>query len=1205
LAYDTQELYIQKRQGVALRAATGGGNNHRMVKRTLRDKTLFSATDICNFADCTYLTLISLDNLPPDTSSDEQAALITAKGIQHEERYIRSLQEQGCAIVTVCSGNKRHPYHQFEETRALLEQGIQYIAQGMLTHGQFSGIADLLRRVEVPSKLGSFSYEVLDLKLAKRPKAAHLLQLVFYAELLEEIQGVFPKYGSIIDGNYRENRFDLAKGRHYFQGLKQEFLSLLESKTYASIEPEPCSKCSTCDWKEHCKQRWNDTRHLSLVARINSSQRRRLRREGIVTIDDLACAPPQPPDSLHGRVYERLREQAILQCSDKKPCYAFIPPKKGGIGFCALPAPSTGDIFYDIEADPLVKAHALDDSNIQLRDGLEYLHGMCLRGSDGAPQFRSFLATTKAQERIRYEELIDLFWETTRKDPSAHIYHYSAYEIAALRRLNAQYPSRQEYLDDLFREQRFVDLYAIVRNSIRVSEPKYSIKNLEVFYSKEKRNQDVKGGADSVVVFEKWLETGDQTLLDSILEYNEKDCVSTLELFDWLHALKRESAETFGIDWQAEAQRRAEVPDPEQAAQRAERREETRRKVERFYNHFRIEEILQKDEHELTPGESLRKKIFYLADFYRQEDKPVWWEFFSLKNDPEKRPLSSQTLTNCSLLQIQPPTGKRRNPAAVYRSQLQSLSETKIKPGDTIYDLDHHKKLGTLEQLDREGNTLVVRLNKDVQAEDACDLTVFPNPRNGLLEPAIERFIEKLMQIPLESLERPDSTLPYTPLINVLSKTPPRFTTGHFSQAVVSVPATHPHFRQALFNAANDLDGSYLFIQGPPGTGKTHHGSRLVLDLIANGHKVGITSNSHKAINNFLQALDEAAHENNTRFKGAKKSDEKDASQWYMPPAQVQASCTTNRFKAADLSPMEYDVIAGTPWLFIHEPFDQQFDYLLVDEASQLSIAHLVVAGISAKNLILIGDPQQLPQPLQGDHEAELGLSPLQLLLGDHSVVPPQNGVFLETSRRMHTRICKVLSEHVYDNKLLAPDDNRHHAIINPSPTLITRESGVLYLPCLHEGNTVTSREEVELISSLTSELCRCSFRKRPGEETPIEPEDIMIISPYNLQVNLLSERISRCEIGTIDKFQGREAPVTIISMTTSDITEAPRGLNFLLNTNRLNVALSRAKALAVIVASPALLRTRCAHVEQIELLNFFCALCSGDRKAHAGFVTQ
>ncbi len=1163
--------------------------------RPLKEKTFFSATDICNFAECKYLTYKSLYDTPSETADDAQKQMIIKKGLEHEAAYLRSLERVGSAVTTICHEGKRHAIHEFAETVQHLKKGTQYIAQAMLTHDRFSGIADLLRRVEIPSALGSYSYEVVDTKLGKKPNAIYLLQLCFYGELLEHIQGVFPQFGYIVDGNNKENRYDLGKCRDYFKRLQNEFVSAIDADVLNTVEPEPCRKCPTCNWSTHCETRWHNERHLSLVARITSSQRRRLTEAGITTIDQLAQASPIGPTTMHGLTYERLRDQAILQCSDTKPTYRFIHPSKGGIGFCNLPPGSPGDLFYDIEADPLLKSQALEDSSFKLRDGLEYLHGMCYRTSAGSPGFTYFLAKNKAEERLRYEELIQFFWKRTREDPNAHIYHYSGYEIAALSRLNSQYPSQQEFLTELFRENRFVDLYSVVRNAIRVSEPRYSIKNLEVFFAKEKRTQDVTGGGDSIVAFEQWLSTGDDAILQDIIDYNEKDCISTLELFDWLHQLKNESAQVLNVDWEDEARKRTAAVDDEKAQERQQSQEEARQRVERYYSHFLIDNLLDKNQEQLTPLESIRKKLFYLADFYRQENKPLWWEFFSLKYDPEKRPLSPATLVRCSLVEIQPPTGRRKNAAALYRAEVESMLETKLKKGDIIYDLDHDKKLGTLEEIDRDAGTLLIRLSKDVQPEDSVDLTVHPNPKTKELQAGVDRFIETLMELPLDDLTHTTASLPYAALLDILSKNSPRFTTDRYSTSIVDVPASHNDFAAQLLRACEDLDHSYLFIQGPPGTGKTYHGSRLLLSLIQKGYKVGVTSNSHKAIHNFLQELEHAAHRETQTFRGAKKSDDKEESTWYESRDPQYSGLIVNRYKAGEIDLNEYDLIAGTPWLFVDARFDQALDYLLVDEASQLSIAHLVAAGLSAKNLILIGDPQQLPQPLQGQHQAELDQSPLQLLLGDAQVVPPHRGIFLETSRRMHTTICQVLSKHIYEGRLLAPPHNEHHAIHNQDPVRITKQSGILFIDCPHEHNTTMAMQEVSLITELIAELRHCSFQSKPGEVTPLQPKDIMIVSPYNLQVNLLKEHLPDVEIGTIDKFQGREAPVAIISMTASDINEAPRGMDFLFNMNRLNVALSRAKALAIIVASPELLRARCTRIDQIELLNFFCALANTD----------
>lgn len=1165
--------------------------------KALRDKTFFSATDLCNFNDCTYLTYKSLNEVPEE-ESDEQKMLILRKGIEHETRYLEKLASDGSEITVVCSGEKRHPVEDFQETLRHLHAGKKYIAQGMLTHGRFSGIADLLRRVEVPSKLGEYSYEIIDTKLAKKQKVSYLIQLCFYGELLEQIQGVFPKYGYIVDGNFIEHKHALVHSREYFRRLAREFLQAVDGDTLQGVSPEPCTRCPTCSWSAHCQEKWKEERHLSLVARINGNQRRKLQAAGIRTIDQLAEADPVPPKNMHAMVFERLREQASLQCSKDQPLYRFIPPSRGGIGFCSLPEGSEGDIFYDIEADPLIKAQAIDGENIVLRDGLEYLHGMCLREKEqDTPDFRYYLATTKSEEKRRYEELIQFFYERMKGNPHAHIYHYSGYEIAALKRLNSQYPSQQELLDTLFREERFVDLYAVVRNAIRVSEPKYSIKNLEVFFSKEKRTQEVQGGGDSIVAFEKWLDTRDPAILNDIIEYNKKDCISTIELFDWLHQLKREAATSLQIDWDEERRKRVHPVSEEQEEERSERIEEERKRIEGYFTQFQIEELLDKDPMLLSSAEKLRLRLFYLADFYRQENKPMWWEFFSLKRDPERRAQNHETLTNCALVEIRPPEPKKRNRTAVYQAHVASMSEVKMKPGQNLFDLVHDISLGSLVDILRDEKKIVVSIGKDCTPEDQIDLTVMPTDVNRLLQPGIDRFLEKMTLLPLSTFESPTSGTPYAPLIDVLSGRVPRSTlsasTSSTVRPLVTVPSSHPDFGHQLLSVAQSLDHSYLFIQGPPGTGKTYHGSRLLLQLIKNGSRVGVTSNSHKAINNFLEEMEHEAHRSGVHFRGVKKVDKENQSTWFTPRDNERPSLISNIADTKKIEVNDFDLLAGTPWLFVNEKFDQVLDYLLVDEASQLSLAHLVAAGVSARNIILIGDPQQLPQPLRGQHQADLDKSPLQILLGDEQVVPSYRGVFLETSRRMHTSICDVLSDFIYDKKLIAPSDNANHAVLNPVPQRVTKKSGVLFIPTPHVHNISSSEEEATVVQELIEELLGCTFQNTTGELSPITKRDIIVVSPYNLQVNLLMEKIEGVEIGTIDKFQGREAPVAILSMSTSDVNESPRGLDFLFNLNRLNVALSRAKALAIIVASPELLKTRCRKIEQMELVNFFCAVTS------------
>jgi uncharacterized protein len=286
-------------------------------------------------------------------------------------------------------------------------------------------------------------------------------------------------------------------------------------------------------------------------------------------------------------------------------------------------------------------------------------------------------------------------------------------------------------------------------------------------------------------------------------------------------------------------------------------------------------------------------------------------------------------------------------------------------------------------------------------------------------------------------------------------------------------------------------------------------------------------------------------------------------------------------------------VIGATVYGFSKEiTHEHPLDYLFVDEASQVALANLVVASSAAKNIILMGDQMQLEQPIQGSHPGDAGASALEFMLKDHAVIPEDKGIFLERTYRMHQDVCQPLSEIVYEGKLQADDDNCHQAIVIQSPTLITKQNGILPIMVNHSGNTQSSEEEVEQIKAIIAELKTGQFINKEQQAEPITDKSILIVAPYNMQVNLLKEKLGPdYQIGTIDKFQGQEAPVVIISMAVSDVDDSPRGLDFIFDKNRLNVAISRAKALAIVVANQGLNNCTVTNLAQMEKVGLFCKL--------------
>jgi hypothetical protein len=368
------------------------------------------------------------------------------------------------------------------------------------------------------------------------------------------------------------------------------------------------------------------------------------------------------------------------------------------------------------------------------------------------------------------------------------------------------------------------------------------------------------------------------------------------------------------------------------------------------------------------------------------------------------------------------------------------------------------------------------------------------------------------------------------------------------------------------------LTGRHLVIQGPPGSGKTYAGARLIAHLIGLGRRVGVTSTSHKAIHNLLVEVEKTS----LAFRGLKKGD-----------SYESASVTTSKDQS-DFSDPDDDVLllAGTSWLFSREDMAGVVDTLFVDEAGQVSLADALALATCARNIVLLGDPQQLGQVSQGIHPEGADASVLEHLLGEEDTVPPDRGLFLSRSWRMHPDVCRFISETSYEGRLHAVPACARQRIASPG----LAGTGLRWLPVEHEGNRGSSIEEAERIAAELELLVGGTFSDRDGRERRLGWDDVLVVTPYNAQVRCLAARLGpRARVGTVDKFQGQEAPVVFFSMATSSGEDLPRNLEFLFSRNRLNVAISRAQSLAVLVASPKLLEIRCRTIEQMRMVNALC----------------
>jgi predicted RecB family nuclease len=619
------------------------------------------------------------------------------------------------------------------------------------------------------------------------------------------------------------------------------------------------------------------------------------------------------------------------------------------------------------------------------------------------------------------------------------------------------------------------------------------------------RLAEVKDGGASIVIFEQWMQARDDSLLRQIDEYNREDCIATRLLRDWLLERRDEALATFGPFPLPEPVESKPIPEVKEV--RAELRAEL-----------------------LDAGEELAAQ---LLDYHDRERKPVWWAYFDriemtaeeLLEDPEA--ISGLTAV-----------GER---VRVDRSWAYTLTfppqEHKVREGQQTVDRATLKSPGAITDVEREARRLTLKRGRSF---DDVDLPESILPKSAFNTPEQEEALMRLGRSLLAGDRR------YPALESILRREP-------FDHSVQTSDLDE------MKELVTSLDGRHLVIQGPPGSGKTWTSGRLIAHLIASGKSVGVASTSHKAIHNLLDAVLEAAAELGIVFDGRKKASAGNSESFYGRD-EVKDVEHADECVGADLA-------AGTSWLFARE--NQQVDYLFVDEAGQVSLADALAMGTAARNVVLVGDPQQLDQVIQGTHPAGSGASVLRHLLGDDATVPPDRGLFLERTYRLHPDVCGYISEEFYEGRL------------EPAPVAVERTTplgtGLRYLAVEHEAHRQESPEEVAVVRSEIERLRAHGI------------EDVIVVSPFNVQVNALQEALPGVRVGTVDKFQGQEADVVIYSMGSSSGEDVPRGLEFLLSRNRLNVAISRARCLAYLVCSPKLLEVNCRSIPQMRLANALC----------------
>ena len=1090
-------------------------------------------------------------------SVDEGDALMTVlqhKGMEHEQRILNAFQKRGLNIVSI-----KKNVNAFEDTIAAMQSGADIIYQAALSVFPFKGYADFLVKVEGESRFGHFHYEVWDTKLSKTVKSSFLIQLCCYAEMLEVLQERRPEKLAVVPGHGEPIHYATRDYFYYYKRLKQRFLEARQNFSMQN-RPSPANSDGWGRWSGHAEELLKHVDHLCQIATITKSQIKKLNKAGIDTMLALVETDCERIKGMNSDVFFRLKAQARIQkesIGKDIPLYQILPhdaQKKKGLSL--LPPPSSLDIYFDIEGFPLEEG------------GLEYLWGVVYFDENGVREYKDFWAHDEHQEKASFKAFIEWVYARWLQDPTMHIYHYANYEIAACRKLMGCYGICEHEVDQLLRNEVFVDLYKVVKGCLLLGEPRYSIKNVEHLY-REKRSTEVGSGGDSVVVYERWRENPDgdswktSKILNAIRDYNIDDCNSTQELVEWLRLRQKER----GISYLGKTEI-IETELQEEVTERVQLRDKLLQ---------RAAQLLEADSIEDARVTSL---LAWSLEFHRREKKPMYWRLFDRMGlNDEELVDDIDCLAHCVRSEKPPykPTPKARN--LVYEYTFDPNQEFK-GTCEKYFVLDKERPDGKnvsvthIKEYSRLGEGCIA-----LQTGESLDnvITLIPD-ENISVDPIPEAIMEQV-----QAFE--DGLLSGTAIFDFLMRNPPRII-GHESGQPIA-PSHDPESRLLeVIQAVRCLDNSYLTIQGPPGSGKTYTAKHVIADLLKHGKKIGISSNSHKAINHLLLNTAQYCKKEgiNAYFACTKDTDEAlsqlgiDVYKNKDIASHMQASC----------------VIGTTAWGFAHKDLENAFDYLFIDEAGQVSVANLIAMSRSTKNIVLMGDQMQLGQPSQGSHPEDSGLSLLDYLLHATPTIPDTMGVFLGTTYRMHSAVNRFISDAIYEGKLESAPDNDRQRIRIPDDYqgVLNKEAGIITVPVFHEGNTQASDEELEQIVLLANQLIGRVFTANDGIERSIEWSDILFVAPYNHQVNKLKQALGeQAKVGSVDKFQGQEAPIVFLSMCASNANESARGMDFLFDKNRINVAVSRALCLAIVVYSPTLLDTAVNSPKQMEMVNLFCQL--------------
>ncbi|MCH9714668.1 MAG: TM0106 family RecB-like putative nuclease, partial [Cyanobacteria bacterium] len=1072
----------------------------------------------------------------PEVSALDQQ--LFADGLRHEQVLLDKLETKGHRIARLPGKQSEADY---VATKRAMAEGFDFIHQASLCNEEMRGSADLLRRIGQPSLLGAWSYIPIECKLASKPKTTFLVQASAYCELLTPLLGARPDHFELYLGGGRFQRYATDQFWAWYQMLRQRYRVFR-----AAFDPQSIPEDMPGDhggWSAFIDQRLAEQRDLMLVANMRQSQRQKLRAAGITTIDALAALPAGTavqgfnPETLH-----ELRQQAELQLTPAdaagRPAYR-LRPLVTGKGLSVLPAADDGDIWFDMEG--------IQDSVAGTK--LEYLFGACYRDSSGSKaQFKAWWAHSPVEEKRAFEDWVD--WVEVRRSryPGLRVYHYASYEKTAMRRLAQQHSTREAVIDEWLRSGLLVDLLPVVTGSIVLGEPSYSIKKVEHLYM-ERREAEVTNAGDSVVAYLNWQNSGEpprpgalpdgSPLLTAIENYNREDCESTVLLHDWLLKLRREQGLPDQPLMVGDETQEAKEPWPlEQlsAALLAELPETLQTEPPPTAS----DELLAAQEEHGSRGMSWRvqRLLAQLLPFHHREAKVAWWAYFDRRNKAELSPAEliddGEAIAEARWTSMEARESKRTG--ADYHTFLFDPSQPlKLSAGNSDRGLqleipETGLKL-SVESLDAERGRVTLKLpwrKRDQRRADGFSDGI-PQSLTALIKVPAD-ISEMLRDSLLEQANGwfADSQLLPLAMFQLLNRQP----VAELVELNEAIRAEPDSVIGRLTAFLANCGAVALALQGPPGTGKSTVTAQVIAQLAAQGKRVAISSNSHAAINNLLRKAKTTCEQQGQPNAVVKCSNSK---------TEEQLKGSGIPLVAPDQITDEMAVVGGTTWMFCREELADLFDLLVIDEAGQMSLANLLVMARCAKTILLVGDQQQLAQPTQADHPGDSGLSCLEYLMQGAHVVPADRGVFLATSWRMEPSLTAMVSQLFYDGRLNANPANAINAISWHQPCLAATgeplpPQGLVFEAVDHSGCSVCSEAEIDRTEQIVDALLGSSYchAEAGGEKRGVlGPEQILVTAPYNVQVNRLQQRLGKkARVGTVDKFQGQEAPVAIHSLT-------------------------------------------------------------------------